>query len=249
MELRRYLKVIRHRWLIIVLSILVACGYAYATRPTGVVYSSRAIIYVGSRQFSQALLSYDQSFGIERVARTFAIMISSEAVAADAIQATGVPRTPASVAGSTFAGLIPGTSLISVAYADIDPITARLVTNGLADALVSRVQNYEPGAVAKEGDVPQLPAYVFERARVPVAPDSSGTTGHFTIRIAFGLVLALGIAFVIDYLDLTVKTSDDIERRTKLRVLGVVPLYVTGDAFARPPNVTSTLKPVGVADG
>ena len=46
--------------------------------------------------------------------------------------------------------------------------------------------------------------------------------------LAFGVVLAVGVAFGVDYMDDTVKTPEDVTRRLRMRFLGLVP-SVRGD--------------------
>ena len=81
MELRRYLNVLRRRWLLLLVSTICGILAAYLTLPSGNTYTAETTIYVGNRQFGSAgALSADQSQGVERVARTFAVMIASEPI-------------------------------------------------------------------------------------------------------------------------------------------------------------------------
>ena len=47
------------------------------------------------------------------------------------------------------------------------------------------------------------------------------------IAVAFilGLLIAVGLAFVIEYFDDTVKSADDVERYLGLTVLGTIPEF------------------------
>lgn len=225
MELRRYLTVLRRRWLLILVT--TACGIlaGYASLPSGSVYSAETTIYVGNRQFGNAgALSADQSAGVERVARTFAVMIASEPIARDAVRETGIDASAKQVAARTVAGVIPGTSLIRITYRDADPAQAMALANAISDALVEKVQTFEPGAVGGEGEVPILPAYVFERADLPAVPEGKGAFGRLMTGALFGFVLAAGVAFLLDYLDITPRSAGDLERHLGLPVLGVVPV-------------------------
>ncbi|MFL6206827.1 MAG: YveK family protein [Acidimicrobiales bacterium] len=224
MELRRYLNVLRRRWLLLLVSTICGLLAAYVTIPSGSSYTAETTIYVGNRQFGTAgALSEDQSQGVERVARTFAVMIASEPIARDAVQRTGIGASSAQVAHRTVATVIPGTSLIRITYSDADPSRARALANAISDALVEKVQTYEPGAVGGEGEVPILPAYVFARADLPVVPESKGSVGRLLTGALFGFVIAAGVAFLLDYLDITPRSADDLERHLGLPVLGVVP--------------------------
>ncbi|SPF49830.1 Chain length determinant family protein (fragment) [Candidatus Desulfosporosinus infrequens] len=50
------------------------------------------------------------------------------------------------------------------------------------------------------------------------------------VMIAFvvGLMAAVGLVFLLEYLDNTVKTSSDIEQLLEIPVLGVIPNYDMG---------------------
>ncbi|MGE0039660.1 MAG: GumC family protein [Vicinamibacterales bacterium] len=66
-------------------------------------------------------------------------------------------------------------------------------------------------------------ARIVDRAEVPGSPFTPNHRRDWMMALAFGLALALGAAFALDYLDDTVKTPEDITRRLKLRFLGLVP--------------------------
>lgn len=64
---------------------------------------------------------------------------------------------------------------------------------------------------------------LLERARVPGSPYTPNLRRAWMMAVLFGLGLGIAAAFVIDYLDDTVKTPDDIRWKLKLPFLGVVP--------------------------
>ena len=59
-------------------------------------------------------------------------------------------------------------------------------------------------------------------------PISPNPRNDWLTAILAGLVVAFGLAFGIEYLDDTVKTPEDITRRLKLPLLGLVPA-IRGD--------------------
>lgn len=60
---------------------------------------------------------------------------------------------------------------------------------------------------------------VVEPAAAPTLPMPSGKMRTVMLAAAVGLVLALGTAFLLEYLDDTIKTPDDVERAMKLTTL------------------------------
>jgi capsular polysaccharide biosynthesis protein len=128
------------------------------------------------------------------------------------------------VAGETHAGVIPGTNLIQVLVTDSDPHVAQRLADSLADTFTAQLQNYEPGKPAGPGTLPQLPAYVFERASLPTSKLPTGLQRDMIIGGLLGLVLSVGVVLLLDYLDITAKRAEDLERRIDLPVIGVIPL-------------------------
>ena len=64
---------------------------------------------------------------------------------------------------------------------------------------------------------------VMERAEVPKAPISPNPRRDWLTAILAGVVIALGLAFGLEYLDDSVKVPEDITRRLRLPLLGLVP--------------------------
>jgi succinoglycan biosynthesis transport protein ExoP len=64
---------------------------------------------------------------------------------------------------------------------------------------------------------------VMDRAEVPGGPFSPNTRRDWLMAIFAGLVVAVGLAFGLEYLDDTVKTPEDVTRQLRLPLLGLVP--------------------------
>ena len=58
------------------------------------------------------------------------------------------------------------------------------------------------------------------------APVKPNKTLNIALGLVFGLVMGIGLAFFIEYLDTSVKTIDDVERAFQAPVLGVIPQNV-----------------------
>jgi capsular exopolysaccharide synthesis family protein len=80
---------------------------------------------------------------------------------------------------------------------------------------------------------------VIDRAEVPRVPITPGGRRTWLVSLTVGLVLAIAVAFGLDYMNDTVKTPDDVTKRLKLPFLGLVPA-VRGDKH---PVLTSSHVP------
>jgi capsular polysaccharide biosynthesis protein len=237
LELRRYLAILRRRILLIVVTVAVGVGAAVAATPRTHTYVATSVIYVGPRAFNfntnQVTGNNDSILAVEAVLTTFSKMIDSQPTASDAVTNTGVERSPAGVVAQTTVSAEPSTQLLDVKVTDSDPTVAERLANGMADAFIQKVQSYQPGTqatsgptsatAAQPGTAPTAPAYVFSRAGLPISPESTGLLKNLGLGALLGLLAASGLAFLLEYLDVTIKGAGDAERQLDLPVLGIIP--------------------------
>jgi capsular polysaccharide biosynthesis protein len=227
MELRRYLAILRRRLALIVVTVAVAVGAAWAATPRTTPYVATSVVYVGPRSlnFNQntAANNNDAILAANAVLATFAKMIDSRPTAADAVSRTGVSESADEVVGETVVAPDPNTQLLDVKVTDSNPANAMRLANGLADAFVYRIQSQEAGQPANPGAPADTPTSVFERAALPSSPQPTGLARNLGLGALLGLLGSAGIAFLLEYLDVTVKGAGDAERQLKLPVLGVIP--------------------------
>ena len=75
-------------------------------------------------------------------------------------------------------------------------------------------------------EVPMLMVELVETAERPIRPVKPNFILNILLAIVVGLMLGVGLAYFIEYMDTSIKTVDDVERYLGLPVLGVVPQKV-----------------------
>ena len=82
----------------------------------------------------------------------------------------------------------------------------------------------------------------IDRAIVPEEPIKPRKMLNFAIAGVLGLFVGAGIAFLLDYVDNTIKTKEEAEKILGLPVLGQIPVF--NNETERDPlkNQTSTLR-------
>jgi succinoglycan biosynthesis transport protein ExoP len=225
MELRRYLHVLRLHAVVVVIVIVAALGLGFATTSRTKMYQASATVFVGQKSIGvdNPITGAPQSDPIqaaELLSVTYARMITTTRTATLAVQATGVPRSPAAVARATSAAPVNSTTLLVIAVKDRDAGVAAVLANAEANALIGEIKQLQTGVSGAE----QEPASVFEPATVPTAPVPTQLGRNMLLFGIIGIVAALGVAVVLEYLDVTVRGASDIEREIELPVLGTVPL-------------------------
>lgn len=93
----------------------------------------------------------------------------------------------------------------------------------LLESLMTRQS--ETGVSARLRGLRTSNVRVVDTARVPVAPSSPNKKKNLLLALFLGLFGGIGLAFLMEYLDNSVKTSEDIERYAKLPTLGIIPEF------------------------
>jgi succinoglycan biosynthesis transport protein ExoP len=65
---------------------------------------------------------------------------------------------------------------------------------------------------------------VIDAAEVPLMPIGSGKREIFLMALLIGLMAGAGLAFVLDWLDKTLKTPEEVEKELRLPSLGFIPV-------------------------
>ena len=71
------------------------------------------------------------------------------------------------------------------------------------------------------------PAKIWEKAEPAIRPTKPRVAAYMALAALLGLVIGVGLAFFIEYLDTSVKTLDDVERYLQIPVLAVIPKDVS----------------------
>ena len=69
----------------------------------------------------------------------------------------------------------------------------------------------------------------MDKAQIPNYPIKPQKTLNVAIAFVMGLMVSVGIVFLMEYLDTTIKTEKDIEHYLGLSVIGTIPSH-GGDA-------------------
>jgi capsular exopolysaccharide synthesis family protein len=89
-------------------------------------------------------------------------------------------------------------------------------------ALANRVEMEKIDLAIPKTSVVEITS-IAEPGKDPVRPNKPL---NITLGIVFGLIVGIGLAFFIEYLDTSVKTIDDVERSFQAPVVGVIPQNV-----------------------
>jgi capsular polysaccharide biosynthesis protein len=219
LSLKDVLGVLRRRfWIVLVIvfiAVVLTALLSYVVLPP--VYQANTSLIVNEKQNATqgtSGIDYGQIQTSQALAVTYAKIITSRAILQDTIDTLRLPETLKQLTAMTTIQVEGNTEIIDVSVKDKDATRAALIANTIAHSFITQL----PTLVNRVENVS-----VIDRA-VPV-PDQVTPRPLLNIAVAFVAALILGVllAFLVDYFDDTVKTSDDIKKLFSLRVLAVVP--------------------------
>ncbi|NDJ53171.1 MAG: hypothetical protein GYB68_08825 [Chloroflexi bacterium] len=224
MELRQLIQVILRRWWIIAIPTVVALAagiYSFATTPVVGSFST-AIRFTAAAPPEDGVTYEDESYypwlASEFVVNALTDWVRTSSFANEVslrLADEGLEIAPGAIQASIAADNVRSVMTVFINWGNPDELMQ------IAEAVIAVLQNdsalYFPQLNADEVDVVPL-----DSPSVGPVPPALTTRLDPFIRIALGAIAGLGLAFLVEYLDPTIRGRRDIER-LGLSILAEVP--------------------------
>lgn len=222
MSIQEFLKLLRTRWIIIFASVAVGLIAAMAVNLLATpLYQASTRLFVSTTSGTSASEIYQGNrFSQERVV-SYTELLMGETLAQRSIDKLGLDVEASHLQQNVQATAKPDTVLIDVAVVDQSPVRARDIADALSNEFVVMVRELE---TPEDGTPPDARVIVEQRASIPQYPVSPKKTRNLAIGLLLGLLLGIGLAFIRDLLDNTVKDRQNLEEITGVSVVGSIPL-------------------------
>ena len=216
MELRDYMDIARKRWVVIVAITVLTVGavlaFSFIQKP---VYEAKAKCMVsatntGSDQYAAMQI-------IEQLLQTINNIAVSRPVLEDASNRLSKSASADQLQKAASSEVITNTQLIVIRATDTDPTKAMLKANAIADSLIDFV-NLKAGA----GGTYKIEK--VETALIPKSPISPRPVRNGILGLFLGLILGVAGAAVVEFIDVSVKSKEELGRLLELPVLAEIPL-------------------------
>ena len=220
MELIHYWRVVRRwAWLIILCPLIGALAAGLLSLQLAKVYEAQVSLIVRPAQ----PLSFDvgvQALTADQILRTYAGWMTKRPVLEKVISDQNLQTDPLTLSRQITVTPEPNTTILDVAVRDTDPARAMNTANTLVQDFIAQVKQVQqtevttPTASSKDNLVVVSPAVLPTRAVFPRPLLFIG------LGVLGGLIIGLGLAFLLDYLDQSVRSDDVLRERTGLVPLG-----------------------------
>lgn len=214
MQIRDYWRVLSKRWWIIVVVCVVATASAvgYSRLQTPIFRSSIRL------DVSPARYDYGLTMVIENLLRQYAQQLQTDRLAEMVNERLKLDLSAERLRSRVKISPVPEDYAIQIEVDDTDPNRARDIAAAWADAFVKLHQVRMAPIDARD----RIEVTIHDNAR-PGELNRPKTRQNAMAAAVLGIVVGALIVFLLEYLDDTFKTQEDVERYASLPVLGAIP--------------------------
>ena len=215
---------LRHVWtIVLVMVVITGSTFAFSARqmPT---YEATVQMLVSQKNPGGPNLGGDIG-GLQEATLTVAEMVPSMHVAQGVVEQLNLPDLSAEdVLRNMSVEANPGTMIIDVSYtytaanAQTAQERAQLIANAIGEVSTKEIGDAMVGANP-------IVFRVWDEATLPEDPVSPNPVRNSIIALLLGVPLAVGIAFLLDHVDDSWKSPEEVEEFSGVPTLGVVPKF------------------------
>ena len=200
-DLKEYYEVIKNRiWLIIIITIFTTtCGFVYNS-----FFNNNVSLYETS---TRIIIPTDNEF-----MKTLMVMIKDPTIMEEVKDELALTRSSEELANQINVERVEESTVVSISVVDTDPAMAVNIANETASVFKKEIVN-----ILNFKDVQLL-----SPAKENPNPVNQSQNNLIEITVVVGVILGIGIAFLLDSLDGTIKRESDIEEILEVPVIGLV---------------------------
>lgn len=178
------------------------------------IYQASTQLLVNQSQSDQQYVDVNQVRSNIELINTYNVIIKSPTILEKVIDDLALDRTYDELNNQVNVTSAQNSQVIEITVEDANPAQAVEIANGIATVFqndivdIMNVDNVNILSVAELSDNPS-----------PVKPNP---TLNIAIALVIGLMVGIGLAFLLEYMDNTIKTEQDIEKHLGLPVLGTI---------------------------
>ncbi len=204
----------RISWIIIAVALAVVLGNIYTIFTRVPLFrSSTSLVLVSENGGENRTYNTSEQQLNKNLVGTYSEIIKSKMIMNEVISNLDLKYTATDLQSQVSVSSVANTELIRISVSDADPKLAAAIADETANVFVKEVNKFY-----KLNNVT-----VLDKAEISESAYNVNYIKDNIIYILVGLVISCGVIFVVFYFDTTIKTSEEIEKKLGLTIIGIVP--------------------------
>ena len=214
-SLSEILDALKRKWLLIAVITVLCTGIAagvsiFVIEP---VYETSTKLFIGKEENSVEGYNNNDIMMYQRLLKTYSETIKTKDLVSRAVNRTAYDLTSAEILEKLSVTTVADTQILQLSYKSKNPNEAKAVLEEIAAEFITTSKELVPN-----GNVT-----VIQTIYAPEDPVSPNVKMNIAIGFLLGLMVSVGIVFLLEYMDNTYKNKEQLENDLDIPVLGMIP--------------------------
>ena len=206
---------LKKRWLMIVVITLLATVASavfsfFVIKPQ---YEASTKVFIGKDEGENQNYSQNDVIMYQKLMKTYSETIKTKDLVSRSLKGTSLKLEPQEVLNNLTVVSVTDTQILEIKYKSKNPKEAEVVIEEIAEEFIETSKELVPNGNIK----------IIEKVELPEKPVSPNKKMNIAIAFLLGLMVSIGLAFLLEFLDNTFKNKEQLERELDLPVLGSIP--------------------------
>lgn len=209
------IKILKRRWrmivsITIIFTISSAIMGVYIISPK---YEASTKVFIGKENSTDTNYSDNDVNMYQKLLKTYAEVIATNNLAEKAIEKEGLNITSEDVLKGLTVTPRSDTQILEIKYINEDKVLAKDVLDSITDEFIKSSTELIPNGNVK----------IIEKVKMPENPVSPNKKLNVAIAFLLGLMVSVGLSFLLEFMNDTVNTKEQLEQILGIPVIGAIP--------------------------
>ena len=177
------------------------------------VYETSTKVFIGKEESDETAYNTNDIQMYQKLLQTYAQAIKTRDLVGRAIDKLSYDLEENNVIGNLTVTPVTDTQILQINYKSKDPKEAKDVLKSVTQEFIKTSKELVPNGNVK----------IIEEVQLPENPVSPNKKMNIAIAFLLGLMVSVGLVFLLEYLDNTYKNKEQLEKELDIPVLGAIP--------------------------
>lgn len=214
-SLGEILDVLKKRWKMIIIITLISTIVAglvsfFLIKPK---YEASTKLFIGKEEGAEQGYNQNDVSMYQKLMKTYSEAIKTRDLVGKAIKIANSNLTEDEVLEKLTVVTVADTQILQIKIKDADPNMAAIMVKAITNEFVTTSKVLVPNGNIK----------AIETVKVPEKPVSPNKKMNIAIALLLGLMVSIGISFLLEFLDNTYNNKEQLEKELDIPVIGTIP--------------------------